>query len=259
MAAVIKTKSSLTSNAAVLPAVGVRAPHSHSAGFEVTMRGDRQGSREITVLRHLAVALMLVVAMAPAAGHAQVNIDEGKTPAHIFSSDCSVCHKSTRGLANGMDRSALSAFLAEHYTSSSDEAGAMAAYVLSGGGGETRATQETSSKPDRENPVARAEGPKGSTRQERRPAKPEASAQLGEQGPAAGRPKRPPGKPVASINEPETGRAPSPSNTGFDGRLQRGAAAGVVARHPPRESELEFAPPGPGAVKPVAPRDDIPD
>jgi hypothetical protein len=66
---------------------------------------------------------------------AQVNIDQDKTPAHIYASDCAVCHKSVRGLANGRGRTALAAYLAEHYTSSDSEAAALAAYVLSGGGG----------------------------------------------------------------------------------------------------------------------------
>ena len=73
--------------------------------------------------------------LAPAAASAQVNIDQDKTPAHIFASDCSVCHKSIRGLANGKGHAALAAFLAEHYTSSDAEAEALASYVLANGGG----------------------------------------------------------------------------------------------------------------------------
>jgi hypothetical protein len=38
-------------------------------------------------------------------------------------------------LANGRSRTALTAYLAEHYTSSDSEAASLAAYVLSGGGG----------------------------------------------------------------------------------------------------------------------------
>jgi mono/diheme cytochrome c family protein len=77
----------------------------------------------------------LLAALARPVAHAQVNIDQDKTPSHIYASDCAVCHKSIRGLANGRGRTALTGYLAEHYTSSDSEAAALAAYVLSGGGG----------------------------------------------------------------------------------------------------------------------------
>ena len=40
-----------------------------------------------------------------------------------------------RGLANGKDSAALTDFLREHYTTSRDQAAALAAYVLGGRGG----------------------------------------------------------------------------------------------------------------------------
>jgi hypothetical protein len=79
--------------------------------------------------------LALLAGLAAPAAHSQVNIDQDKTPAHIYASDCAVCHKSIRGLANGRGRTALTEYLAEHYTSSDSEAAALAAYVISGGGG----------------------------------------------------------------------------------------------------------------------------
>jgi hypothetical protein len=87
------------------------------------------------VYRWLAAAIVLSATFAPLVAHAQVNIDQDKTPAHIYQSDCAVCHKAMRGLANGRSMSALTGFLAEHYTSSEQEAAAMASYVLAGGGG----------------------------------------------------------------------------------------------------------------------------
>ena len=90
--------------------------------------------------RHLAPVIILAAILAPISAHAQVNIDQDKTPAHIFASDCSVCHKTTRGLANGRGNSALTGFLSEHYTSSREEAASVAAYVLSAGGGVGTAT-----------------------------------------------------------------------------------------------------------------------
>ena len=103
---------------------------------------------EMRVSRHLAPAFILVAALAPLSARAQVNIDQDKSPAHIFASDCSVCHKSTRGLANGRGSSALTGFLEEHYTSSREEAASVAAYVLSAGGGVGTAAPVREEKPD---------------------------------------------------------------------------------------------------------------
>jgi hypothetical protein len=108
---------------------------SHSAGFGVRMSNQRRGFAGVGVLRRTAPALALLAGLALPVAHAQVNIDQDKTPAHIYASDCAVCHKSIRGLANGRGRTALTSYLAEHYTSSDSEAAALAAYVLSGGGG----------------------------------------------------------------------------------------------------------------------------
>jgi hypothetical protein len=99
------------------------------------MSNQRRGFAGIGVLRRAAPALALLAALAAPVAHAQVNIDQDKTPAHIYASDCAVCHKSIRGLANGRSRTALTEYLAEHYTSSDSEAAALAAYVISGGGG----------------------------------------------------------------------------------------------------------------------------
>ena len=102
----------------------------------------------------IAIFAGLASAMFPAMLHAQVNIDQGKSPAEIYGSDCATCHKTPRGLAVGKNSLTLSAFLREHYTASRDQAAALAAYVLSIGGAEPAPRQ----KPELEH--ARAEEPK---------------------------------------------------------------------------------------------------
>ena len=114
---------------------GMSRPCSHSADFGVRMSNQQTRFAEIGALRRRAPLLALLVVLAPPMVHAQVNIDQDKTPAHIYESDCAVCHKAIRGLANGRSRTALTSYLTEHYTSSDSEAAALAAYVLSGGGG----------------------------------------------------------------------------------------------------------------------------
>jgi hypothetical protein len=61
------------------------------------------------------------------------NLEAGKSPSQIFSSTCSLCHKGPRGLLKGVPPGALPGFLRQHYTTSTDMAAAMSAYVLSSG------------------------------------------------------------------------------------------------------------------------------
>jgi hypothetical protein len=109
------------------------------------------------VLLRFAPAIGLLAALAPAAAHAQVNIDQGKSAAQIFANDCAACHKATRGLANGRNSLTLASFLREHYTASREQAAALAAYVLGAAGGEA-AGQKPGQKPGSEH--AKVEEPK---------------------------------------------------------------------------------------------------
>src|SRR5580658_2000053 len=86
--------------------------------------------------RYFAGAAGLLAGLIPALCQAQTSIDQGKSPAEIFSNDCATCHKSARGLANGRGSSGLASFLVEHYTASKDQAASLAAYVMGAGGGE---------------------------------------------------------------------------------------------------------------------------
>jgi hypothetical protein len=67
---------------------------------------------------------------APAPSHGE-NLSAGKTPAQLFASDCSACHRSPAGLAKGRGPGQLANFLIEHYTSSRQSAGLLGAYVAS--------------------------------------------------------------------------------------------------------------------------------
>lgn len=112
--------------------------------------------------RVAAMALCAGLAGLPAIpAYAQVNIDQGKTPAEIYASDCATCHKTPRGLAVGKNSLMLSSFLREHYTASSDQAAALAAYVLSSGG---REAAPAAAKPKPGTEHARAEEAKPGAR-----------------------------------------------------------------------------------------------
>jgi hypothetical protein len=62
---------------------------------------------------------------------AQESLDRGKTPAQLFASDCSICHKSPQGLAKANGLLGLENFLREHYTASRESAAAIASYLRS--------------------------------------------------------------------------------------------------------------------------------
>jgi len=86
--------------------------------------------------------LGFATAFASASAPAQ-DLTAGKTPAQLFRSDCAECHRSPSGLAKTRDARALADFLREHYTTKSETAGALAAYVSSfaaGGAGRNRGT-----------------------------------------------------------------------------------------------------------------------
>jgi cytochrome c553 len=119
------------------------------------------------VIRCLASAIGLLLALAPA--WAQTNLDQGKSAAQIFAADCVECHKAPHGLANGKDKSALTEFLREHYTTSREQAAALAAYVLGGRGSEPIGASAQGKKP----PAEESKPPK---RQAQKPPKPEEGA-----------------------------------------------------------------------------------
>jgi len=77
----------------------------------------------------LAIAVCFSV-FAPAQAQ---NLEAGKSPAQIFNGACTVCHKSPRGLVKSVPPNALPTFLRQHYTTSSDMAGALSSYLLANG------------------------------------------------------------------------------------------------------------------------------
>lgn len=88
--------------------------------------------------RALSLAtVMLLVGFATVPAQAQ-NLEAGKSPSQIFAGSCSACHKAPRGLLKTVAPGALPGFLRQHYTTSSDMASLLAAYVISNGATDTR-------------------------------------------------------------------------------------------------------------------------
>jgi hypothetical protein len=81
-------------------------------------------------------------AIAPARAE---DLTAGKTPAQLFRSDCGECHRSPSSLVKERGNvSVVAAFLREHYTTNTESAAALAAYVsgLASPGGPARSRSE---------------------------------------------------------------------------------------------------------------------
>ena len=70
----------------------------------------------------LATVTLLIGCLTAGVARAVENLDAGKSPSQIFSSTCSACHKSPRGLLKNVSASSLPGFLRQHYTTGTDMA-----------------------------------------------------------------------------------------------------------------------------------------
>ena len=110
-------------------------------------------------LRWPIIGLATLIFAGPAAG--QESLDRGKTPAQLFASDCSPCHKSPQGLAKSGGLFGLDGFLREHYTASRESAAAIANYLKSMEGGPGRATKRATKGDEKKKPAAKTGERKG--------------------------------------------------------------------------------------------------
>ena len=87
----------------------------------------------------LATVTLLIGCYAadPVRAQAQ-NLEAGKSPSQIFAGTCNACHKSPRGLLKTVSPGSLPGFLREHYTTSSDMASLLSAFLVSNGATDTR-------------------------------------------------------------------------------------------------------------------------
>jgi hypothetical protein len=67
--------------------------------------------------------------LAASSADAQGNLDQGKTAAQLFASDCATCHKSPQSVTSTKWLFGLESFLREHYTSSRESAAVLTAYL----------------------------------------------------------------------------------------------------------------------------------
>jgi hypothetical protein len=84
-----------------------------------------------------ATVTLLICCFAAIPVQAQ-NLEAGKSPSQIFAGTCSACHKSPRGLLKTVPAGSLPGFLRQHYTTSSDMASLLSAFLISNGATDTR-------------------------------------------------------------------------------------------------------------------------
>jgi hypothetical protein len=203
----------------------------------------------------------------PQSGHQTeaIDLNEGKTAPQMFASDCAVCHQKPNGLAKGRSAGQLGSFLRQHYTTGTQQAGMLAAYLTSDGmdrGAPAPAVaRDAPERPGAGIPVVRPPAPVGAARRpadgddaepgdaRRKPAATEAS-RPDRDGPAGRKPvredtRKPPAanarasKPAApEIKQNEAPAAAAAPETP--------AAEQAPAASPPAEEKPAAPPPPPG-------------
>lgn len=142
---------------------------------------------------------MTLAVLTTSAG-AQDSLDQGKSGAQLFASNCAICHKSPEGLAKSGGVFGVQSFLREHYTASKETAAVLAAYLEAVGrtaGPAQRsappkraARGEASGKPAANKPAAKkpeaksGEGSSESKASESKPVEPKADSKPSESKPA---------------------------------------------------------------------------
>jgi len=206
---------------------------------------------EISVFRRFVPMIGLLAAWGfglwAAPAHAQVNIDQGKSAAEIFSNDCGTCHKGAKGLANGKNSAALAGFLREHYTSSAEQAASLAAYVLGAGAGPPPSANlkpgtAGSKSGDVKIGEPKTAEPKPGEKTAARPGRPEA--------PATAKLQQPTDQDTKIEEEPAAGPSPAPPRR--KPPAGRRETRPVTASRGPRR-EPETPPPAPQAAPVVTP------
>jgi hypothetical protein len=135
--------------------------------------------------RALSIATVtLLIACLPASAARAENLDAGKSPSQIFSSTCSACHKSPRGLLKNTPASSLPGFLRQHYTTGTNMASVLASYLISNGAADPR--YQSKDQPKRDARRDARQDPREDARQDpRQDARPQQAERFGRRRPAA--------------------------------------------------------------------------
>jgi hypothetical protein len=157
----------------------------------------------------LATVTLLIGCLAAIPVRAQ-NLEAGKSPSQIFAGTCAACHKSPRGLLKTVPAGSLPGYLRQHYTTSSEMASLLSAFLVSNGATDTR---YVGTKPT----------------QQPKDAKPPVPEQLDRQG----RPIRP-AAPLQEATSPDAPQGAKPDADGIAPQAEPGVRQGRNAHRQPR-------------------------
>ena len=190
----------------------------------------------MTVLRcGVGAAVSMALLCCAGVAIAQENLDQGKSAAQLFASNCSACHKSPQGLAKAGGILGLDSFLREHYTASKESAGALAAYLKS---------MDTPAAPAR-GAKRTAKGDEKSKADEKKKSGAKASDKASDK---AGDQKGTEKKPDTGV-EPKASESKSESKPA-DAKPSDGRPADIVAPEP-KSGDAKPSPPAAGEAKPA--------
>lgn len=193
------------------------------------------------------------------------NLDAGKSPSQIFSSTCSACHRSPRGLLKNTPASSLPGFLRQHYTTGSEMASVLSAYLISNGAADPRYQGKDQSRKD-----ARRDARQDARQDPRQDGRPEQPGRFGRRKPQeASRPDAESGRPQGegarsgrdarrygrSRTAPEAARPADgevPVQAATDGK------SGLRQKHGRRGRPVPAEPPKTEQISPAAKDDDAP-
>lgn len=193
------------------------------------------------------------------------NLDAGKSPSQIFSSTCSACHRSPRGLLKNTPASSLPGFLRQHYTTGSEMASVLSAYLISNGAADPRYQGKDQSRKD-----ARRDARQDARQDPRQDGRPEQPGRFGRRKPQeASRPDAESGRPQGegarsgrdarrygrSRTAPEAARPADgevPVQAATDGK------SGLRQKHGRRGRPVPAEPPKTEQLSPAAKDDDAP-
>lgn len=128
-----------------------------------------RGRNGLKVSRFFSFRLVILLIACSALPARSQDLDRGKSPAQVFSSNCTACHRGPQGLSKAGDVRATASFLLQHYTTSAESAGAIAAYLVAVGGDPRTARLRPSpaETPETSQRAAPPQSPDGDERRER--------------------------------------------------------------------------------------------
>ena len=129
------------------------------------------GSRRGVGLTLAALTIGILALFFGQLAQAQENLDQGKTAADLYASDCAICHKSPRGLSKVGGIFGLQSFLRQHYTASRESAARLAAYLQTIDRGPVPAERRRKAPPPKASPEPRHERPDRATPDDKKPKK----------------------------------------------------------------------------------------